>query len=96
VHEQTHRAVHISELCGRLKISRRTLHRCFEDALGVGPSTFLRQKRLCLVHSALRRSDPEKTMVTDVATEFGFVELGRFSQQYRDLFGEYPHETLRR
>ena len=94
--EQAHRPVHVSELCSHLKISRRTLHRCFEDAIGVGPSTFLRQKRLSLVHSALRRADPEMTKVTDVATEFGFVELGRFSRQYHDLFGEYPHETLRR
>jgi AraC family ethanolamine operon transcriptional activator len=96
VHRQAHRPVHISELCSYLKISRRTLHRCFADALGIGPCTFLRHKRLCFVHSALRRSDQEKTLVTDVATQFGFIELGRFSQQYRDLFGEYPHETLRR
>ena len=96
VNRQAHQPVHISELCNYLKISRRTLHRCFEDVLGVGPSTFLRQKRLSSVYSALRRSDPEKTRVTDVAIEFGFIELGRFSQQYRDLFGEYPHETLQR
>jgi AraC-like DNA-binding protein len=96
IRQQSHAAVHISELCSHLKISRRTLHRCFEDAIGLGPSTFLRQKRLSLVHSALRRSDPEETLVTDVATQFGFVELSRFSQQYREMFGEYPHETLRR
>jgi len=96
VNQQPHRAVHISELCSYLKISRRTLHRCFEDTLGMGPCTFLRHKRLCFVHSALRRSDPGKTLVTDIATEFGFIELGRFSQQYRGLFGEYPHETLGR
>ena len=90
------RAVHISEICTNLDISRRTLHRAFDDVLGLGPSAFLRQKRLCSVHSALRRLDPRETRVTDVATEFGFLELGRFSQYYRRLFGEYPNETLRR
>jgi AraC family ethanolamine operon transcriptional activator len=96
VEARQHRSVHISELCSHLRISRRTLHRCFDDVLGIGPAAFLRHKRLCAVHSALRRLDPEITRVTDVATEFGFLELGRFSQHYRLLFGEYPHETLRR
>jgi len=90
------RLVHISELCGHLKISRRTLHRCFDDALGIGPGTFLRQKRLCSVHSMLRRLDPRTANVTQVATDFGFLELGRFAKQYRQLFGEYPNETLRK
>jgi AraC-like DNA-binding protein len=90
-----HRPVHISEICSNLKISRRTLHRCFEDVLGVGPGTFLRYKRLSAVHSALRNLDPKVTHVTQVATEFGFLELSRFARQYRGLFGEYPHETLR-
>jgi AraC-like DNA-binding protein len=90
------RPIHISEICANLKISRRTLHRAFEDVLGIGPSAFLRHKRLCSVHSALRQLTPEEARVTEVATEFGFLELGRFSQYYKRLFGEYPNETLRR
>jgi AraC-like DNA-binding protein len=34
--------------------------------------------------------------VTQIATEYGFLEVGRFAHQYRQLFGEYPNETLRR
>jgi AraC family ethanolamine operon transcriptional activator len=93
---QSHRPVHISEICSSLKVSRRTLYRSFEDAIGVAPGVFLRQKRLSSVHSALRRLDPRETRVTQVATEFGFVELGRFSQHYRMLLGEHPNETPRR
>jgi AraC-like DNA-binding protein len=96
VDARSFRPVHISELCSYLKISRRTLHRCFEDALGIGPGAFLRQKRLCSVHSTLRRLDTRTANVTQVATDFGFLELGRFAHQYRQLFGEYPNETLRR
>ena len=34
--------------------------------------------------------------VTEIATALGFVELGRFSVEYRRAFGESPSETLRR
>jgi transcriptional regulator GlxA family with amidase domain len=30
-----------------------------------------------------------------VAGRWGFVHLGRFASQYRQLFGETPSETLR-
>jgi AraC-like DNA-binding protein len=92
VHSQ--RAVHVSELCAVLGTSRRTLHRAFHDVLGIGPIAFLRHHRLCSVHSRLRQGHPSTTHVTDVATEFGFLELGRFSHYYATLFGEYPSQTL--
>ena len=94
LNEHSHRAVHISELCAMLRTSRRTLHRAFHDVLGIGPIAFLRHHRLCSVHSRLRRGHPSTTHVTDVATEFGFLELGRFSHYYAALFGEYPSQTL--
>jgi AraC-like DNA-binding protein len=88
------RPVHVSELCSAFRVSRRGLHRAFHDAFGIGPVTFLRHKRLCAIHSALKDSSPDLTTVTEVALQHGFVELGRFSQYYRALFGEYPSETL--
>jgi AraC family ethanolamine operon transcriptional activator len=88
------RPVHISEICAHLNITRRTLHRAFFDALGMGPITFLRCKRLCAVHSVLRDSDPATTTVAQVAMRYGFIELGRFSHYYHSLFGEYPSQTL--
>lgn len=86
--------VHISEICAVLNVSRRTLHRAFFDFLGVGPVTFLRQKRLCAIHSILKDSNPATVTVAEVAMQQGFVELGRFSHYYHSLFGEYPSETL--
>jgi transcriptional regulator GlxA family with amidase domain len=40
--------------------------------------------------------DRRTNRVTQVATEFGFLELSRFARQYRAVLGEYPHQTLRR
>jgi AraC family ethanolamine operon transcriptional activator len=88
------RPVHISEICAVFNVSRRSLHRAFYDVLGLGPVTFLRHKRLCAVHSALRESTPAEVTVAEVAMQHGFIELGRFSRYYRLLFGEYPSETL--
>jgi AraC-like DNA-binding protein len=90
-----HRPVHVSEICAHLNVTRRTLHRAFFDALGLGPITFLRHKRLCAIHSVLRDSDPATTTVAQIAIQHGFIELGRFSHYYHSLFGEYPSETLR-
>src|SRR5262249_43352458 len=84
------RPLHISDICFKLRLSRRSLHRAFHEVFGVGPVTFLRQKRLCAVYSALKESAPGKTTVAEVAMQQGFIELGRFSQYYRGMFGEYP------
>jgi AraC family ethanolamine operon transcriptional activator len=89
------RPVHISEICAHFNVSRRSLHRAFYDVLGLGPVTFLRHKRLCAVHFALRESDRATATVAGVAMQQGFIELGRFSHYYHSLFGEYPSETLR-
>jgi len=89
------RPVHISELCSALKVSRRSLHRAFADALGVGPVAYLRCRRLSAVRSVLSRSDPATVSIGDVAFEYGFPEPGRFAAYYRAHFGETPSETCR-
>jgi transcriptional regulator GlxA family with amidase domain len=50
--------------------------------------------RLSGARRALLSADCELTTVTEVAMCFGFVELGRFSVEYRRVFGESPSQTL--
>lgn len=88
------RPMHVSEICDALGISRRTLHRAFQEVFGLGPVSFLRHKRLCAVHSILHQSAPRSTTVAAVAMQQGFYELGRFSQYYHAMFGERPSQTL--
>jgi AraC family ethanolamine operon transcriptional activator len=89
------RPVHISELCSALKVSRRSLHRAFADTLGMGPTAYLRSRRLSAIHSALKRSETATVSIGDLAFEYGFPEPGRFAAYYRDHFGESPSETVR-
>jgi AraC family ethanolamine operon transcriptional activator len=87
------RPVHISELGDALRVSRRSLHRAFHDVLGIGPTAYLRRRRLSAIHSALSRCDPATTSIGDLAFEHGFPETGRFAAYYRAHFGERPSET---
>jgi AraC-like DNA-binding protein len=62
----------------------------------MSPKRYLWMRRMNLARRALRSADLEHTTVTEVATEYGFWELGRFSVAYRSLFGEPPSAALRR
>jgi len=50
--------------------------------------------RLSRARRALLSADCKLVTVTEIATCFGFAELGRFSVEYRKVFGESPSQTL--
>jgi AraC-like DNA-binding protein len=85
-----------ARICASINVSQRTLRVCCAEFLGMGPSRYIRLRRLNLVHAALRRADPTRTSVAKLAKHYGFSELGRFAIRYRTLFGEPPSATLRR
>src|SRR5262249_16045180 len=73
-----------------------TLSLCGAEVLGMGPSRYLRLRRLNMVRAHLRRADPTAANVAEVARRHGFSELGRFAAVYRAVFGETPSTTLLR
>src|SRR5689334_19198734 len=79
--------LHISALCEILGVSERTLRKAFHSLSGVPPCRHLRMRRLSGARQALISSDAGHTTVTEIATRWGFVELGRFSVEYRSAFG---------
>jgi AraC-like DNA-binding protein len=88
--------LYISQLCAATGVSERTLLACCHEHLGMGPKRYLLLRRMHLARRALLLADPEATTVTEIATNFGFWELGRFSVAYGSLFGETPSASLRR
>ena len=59
------------------------------------PKHFLLLRRMNLARQALQRADTEATRATEIAAGFGFWKFGRFSVEYKVLFGESPSTTLR-
>jgi AraC-like DNA-binding protein len=89
------RALFVTEVCEAIGVTGRTFYNCCMHDLGMSAHRYLSLRRLHQAHWALRMADPANTTVTEVATHYGFWELGRFSTIYRELFQESPSETLR-
>jgi len=83
-------------LARQAHMSLRSLYGLFERNADTTPKNYIRQKRLERIHACL--SDPTCPVrnVTEVAMDYGFLHLGRFSDSYRRQFGELPSDTLKR
>jgi AraC-like DNA-binding protein len=93
---QPERNLRIEEICTALSVSDRTLRSVCAEHLGMSPTSYLRLRRMSLVHRTLWRGGPGAASVSEVARRYGFRNLGRFAGTYRVLFGELPSATLRR
>jgi AraC-like DNA-binding protein len=89
-------ALYLAEFCAAAGASDRTLRAVCRKHLGMSPMRYLWLRRMHLARRALRMADPATTTVTEIATNYGFWELGRFSVTFRSLFGESPSAALRR
>jgi len=91
-----HGVLYVPEICRKIGVSDRTLAACCHEALGMNPHRYLKLRQLHLARRALVLGDPATTTVTQIATSYGFWELGRFATAYRAQFGERPSATLGR
>lgn len=86
--------ISVPQFAAQLSINRRTLELVFRENLGITPRQYLLSRRLHGAHQELRLLPPGTRSVTDVASDWGFTELGRFAGAYKNLFGELPSDTL--
>jgi AraC-like DNA-binding protein len=93
--ENLDRPVSVAELCLVTGVPKRTLMLGFTDSFGMPPLAFHRRLRLNAARRDLVGSRPGDGTVTDVALRRGFEHFGRFSVDYRQMFGESPIATLR-
>lgn len=71
--------VDLAQLCAAAGVAERTLRICCQEHLGMGPKRYLMLRNLHLARQALQGAGPLGTTVTQVAMQFGFWHLGRFS-----------------
>ena len=91
--EQTLNLLELSRVAG---VSLRQLQQTFKAYTGMSPSHWLRLRRLNSARRELLKRSPADTTVAEVAMNWSFWHLGRFSSSYRALFKELPSETLKR
>ncbi|MDR0210812.1 MAG: helix-turn-helix domain-containing protein [Pseudomonas putida] len=77
-------------------VSVRHLQQSFMRYADMPPTVWLRNRRLNAARRDLLAADPAQVTVAEVAMRWSFWHLGRFSQSYHGLFGEYPKATLKK
>ncbi|MGK7932497.1 MAG: helix-turn-helix domain-containing protein [Microcystaceae cyanobacterium] len=85
----------LADLAIAAGVHSRTLSNGFKKYYDISPIAYVKQKRLEKTHKLLLEANPKETNVTDIATRYNFLHLGRFAQDYFNLFHELPSKTLR-
>jgi len=88
--------VSLADLCAAAGVGKTGLYQAFESFCGASPIAYFHKRRMSKARSTLLNSEAYRGAVKRAALEFGLTELGRFSRDYRRLFGESPSITLSR
>ena len=86
--------VSLADLCAVAGVSQRTLYHAFLVMCGDSPMAYFKKRRLTDARLALLDPGPVRRLVKRAALNAGLTHFGRFSAEYRELFGESPTTTL--
>lgn len=85
----------VADMAEAAGVSVRSLQLNFQRFLGDTPLGYLRKLRLEAARKDILAADASET-VSQIARRWGFVNLGRFSHEYRAAFGVLPSRDLAR
>jgi len=88
--------VSMSELQAKLRVSTEDLRSYCSGFLGVSAGRYILLRRLRLLRKRLLQTGSAPGDISELAKEFGFADLARFSEDYYDAFGESPVESQMR
>lgn len=83
----------LADIAAASGVTPRALQLGFRNFRNTTPMESLRTERLRRVHQELMAAAPGAS-VTEVAIRWGFSHLGRFSQAYKNQYGQSPSTTL--
>jgi AraC-like DNA-binding protein len=84
----------VADLCAAAGVEKSRLYQAFQRVCGEPPLSYFHKRRLMQARSALLVAAPARGAVKRVALDAGLTAFGRFSVEYRRLFGETPSATL--
>ena len=79
-----------SDLCNMLNVNARTLQKGFSAIFGIGITEYHKLYRLHLIRTFIKKNVMNHGKLTDLVGMFGFNHLGRFSQEYKRIYGVLP------
>lgn len=95
MHANAREDVHLEDIERASGISRFKLFEDFKKYFAMSPMAYLKKYRLSAVRQEMLE-DRSARNISVIALGWGFTHLGRFSSEYRKLFGETPSATLQR
>lgn len=91
-----HRPLTLSDIAAAVSAPPRALQHGFVREYGTTPLGYLHRVRLERARRDLQAADPASgATVESVATRWGFPNPRKFSDTYRDIYGQAPIQTLR-
>jgi AraC-like DNA-binding protein len=83
----------VHELVQAIGTNERSLEYFFNEVFGINPQRWIINAKLHGVRRDLQ-SESSQASIREVAARWGFHHAGRFAASYRELFDEYPRQTL--
>jgi AraC-like DNA-binding protein len=86
------RPLAIADIAEAAGVGPRALQIAFRREFGYSPLNYARRRRLAAVHHDLL-TNAGSLSIAEIAARWGFIHLGLFAQQYREVYGERPSDT---
>ena len=83
----------ILELAQAIGTNERSLEYYFHDVYGINPQRWIINAKLHAVRRDLQKN-ASQVPIQQIAARWGFHHAGRFAAAYKQLFDEYPRQTL--
>jgi AraC family L-rhamnose operon transcriptional activator RhaR len=87
IHGNLNRPLSVAEVARHVHLSRRQLTRLFTDQAGSPPASYIEQARLDHAAALLRHT---ARPIKDIATQFGYADVSRFTRAFSRRTGTPP------